>query len=66
MKTETQKGLGAKNPMGLLMIFFSSVGIGYALISQFFYNKPKIEILAVMVCLLVAGIASRLREKYSK
>lgn len=66
MKTETQKEAGIKNPMGLLMIFFSSLGIGYALINQFIYDKPKTEILAVMICLLVAGIASRLREKYSK
>lgn len=66
MKAELKEELRPKGQMGFLLLFFSSLGIGYSLVSQFVYNKPKSELLVVMICLLVAGIASRLREKHSK
>jgi len=62
MKAVTQK-INDKNPMGSILIFFSSLGIGYSLVSQFAYNKSKSEILVVMTCLLVVGIASKMRKQ---
>lgn len=63
MKAITKKEINSKNPMGSILIFFSSLGIGYSLTSQFVYHKPKSEILVVMICLLVAGIASKMRKQ---
>lgn len=63
MKAVTQKKINGKNPIGSILIFFSSLGIGYSLVSQFAYNKSKSEILTVMICLFVAGIASEMRKR---
>ena len=66
MKTETTKKFSERNYFKPIMIFISSVGLNYALVSQFVYDKPKSELLLMMSCLFVAGVFSVLRTKYSK
>ena len=46
-----------------VMIFVASLGISYALVSEFFFERPKRELLLVMIGTLVAGIASRKRQQ---
>ena len=66
MKTETTKKFSERNYFGPIMIFISSIGVSYALMSQYVYNKSKSELLLMMSCLFVAGVFSVLRAKYSK
>ena len=66
MKTETTKKFSERNYFGPIMIFISSIGVSYALMSQYDYNKSKSELLLMMSCLFVAGVFSVLRAKYSK
>lgn len=66
MKTETTKKYSERNYFGPIMIFISSIGVSYALVGQYVYNKPKSEMLLMMSCLFVAGVFSVLRTKCSK
>jgi hypothetical protein len=66
MKTETTKKFSERNYFGPIMIFISSIGVGYALVNQYVYDKPKSEMLLVMSCFFLAGVFSVLRTKYSK
>jgi hypothetical protein len=66
MKTETTKKFSEGNYVGPIMIFISSIGLSYALVSQYVYDKPKSEMLLIMSCLFLAGVFSVLRTKYSK
>ena len=66
MKTETTKKFSERNYFGPIMIFISLIGVSYALMSQYVYNKSKSELLLMMSCLFVAGVFSVLRAKYSK
>ena len=66
MITETTKKYSERNYFGPIMIFISSLGIGYALVSQYVYDKPKSEMLLMMSCFFLAGVFSVLRSKYSK
>lgn len=66
MKTESTKKLSERNYFGPCMIFISSIGLSYSLVSQYIYDKPKAELLLMMSCLFVAGVFSVLRTKYSK
>ncbi len=65
MKTTTKK-FSERNYFGPIMIFFSSIGLGYALVNQYVYDKPKSEMLLTMSCFFLAGVFSVLRSKYSK
>lgn len=60
MKTANTSKLTA---VSSIMIFLASFGISYSLVSEFFFEQPKREFLGIMVCLLVAGIASRMRKR---
>jgi hypothetical protein len=66
MKTATIKKFSERNYFGPIMIFISSIGLGYALVSQYVYDKPKSEMLLMMSCFFLAGVFSVLRTKYSK
>ncbi|MFE3867403.1 hypothetical protein ACFX5E_04850 [Flavobacterium sp. LS2P90] len=66
MKTETTKKFSERNYFGPIMIFISSIGVGYALVNQYVYEKPKSEMLLMMSCFFLAGVFSVLRTKYSK
>ncbi len=66
MKTTSTKQFNLRNYFGPTMIFVSCLGIGHNLTNEYFYDKANHTILIMMVCFLVAGIASVLKEKYSK
>jgi hypothetical protein len=66
MKTVITKKFSKRNDFGPVMIFISSIGFGYALVSQYVYDKPKSEMLLMMSCFFLAGVFSVLRSKYSK
>lgn len=66
MKTVITKKFSERNDFGPVMIFISSIGLGYALVSQYVYDKPKSEMLLLMSCFFLAGVFSVLRSKYSK
>ena len=66
MKTVITKKFSKRNDFGPVMILISSLGIGYALVSQYVYDKPKSEMLLMTSCLFLAGVFSVLRTKYSK
>ncbi|WP_413999867.1 hypothetical protein ACMDB5_04725 [Flavobacterium sp. W1B] len=63
---KTTKKFSERNYFGPIMILFSSIGLGYSLVNQFVYDKPKSEILLMMSCFFLAGVFSILRTKYSK
>jgi hypothetical protein len=49
-----------------VLLFLASFGISYALVSEIFFGNPKREFLGIMICLLVAGIASKMRKQAEK
>lgn len=51
-----------KNASSLLIVM-SIIGIVTFLVSEFVFDRPKRELLIIMGCLLVAGIASRKRQQ---
>ncbi|WP_313804735.1 hypothetical protein [Flavobacterium sp.] len=63
MKTSTNK---KSTPVNSLLIFLASFGIGFALINEFVFDRPKRALLAIMICLLVVGIASKKRQQAEK
>jgi hypothetical protein len=66
MKTETTKKFSERNDFGPVMIFISSIGLGYAIVNQYVYDKPNLDMLLMMSCFFLAGVFSVLRKKYSK
>lgn len=46
-----------------LLIFLASFGISFSLVNEFVFDKPKSELLVIMICLLVAGFASKKRNQ---
>ncbi len=46
-----------------VILFLASFGISYSLVSEFAFGRPKRELVAIMICLLVASFASKKREK---
>jgi hypothetical protein len=66
MKTATTKKFSEGNYVGPIMIFISSIGLGYALVNQYVYDKPNSEMLLMWSCLFFGGVFSVLRTKYSK
>ena len=66
MKTENKKKISERNDFGPVMIFISSIGLSYALVNQYVYEKPNSDMLLMMSCFFVAGVFSVLRTKYSK
>ena len=66
MKTETTKKFSERNDLGSVMIFISSIGLGYAIINQCVYEKPNSDMLLMMSCFFLAGVFSVLRTKYNK
>jgi hypothetical protein len=61
--TSTSK---SENIFNFVFIFLTSLGLGYTLVNQFLLNKPKTELLVVMICLFVISIASWQRRKMGK
>ncbi|MBF7093353.1 hypothetical protein IUY40_17605 [Flavobacterium sp. ALJ2] len=49
-----------------VFIFLTSLGLGYTLVNQFLLNKPKTELLTVIISLFVISIASWQRRKMGK
>ena len=66
MKTETEKKYSERNYFGPIMIFISSIGLSYALVRQYVYDKPNLDMLLMASCFFLAGVFSVLRTKYSK
>jgi hypothetical protein len=66
MKTVTVKKGSGRKYFGPIMIFISSIGLGYGLVNQYVYDKPKSEMLLMMSCFFLAGLFSVSRSKYSK
>ena len=66
MKTVIIKKFSKRNDFGPIMIFISSIGVGYALVRQYVYDKSNSEMLMMMSCFFLAGVFSVLRTKYSK
>ncbi len=59
MKTVNTSKISSVNSV---MLFLASFGISYSLVSEFAFERPKRELLAIMICLLVASFASKKRE----
>ena len=66
MKTETTKKFSERNDFGTVMIFISSIGLSYAIVNQYVYNKPILDMLLIMSCFFLAGVFSVLRTKFTK
>ena len=66
MKAETAKKYSERNYFGPIMIFISSIGLGCALLRQYVYDKPNLDMLLMASCFFLAGVFSVLRTKYSK
>ncbi|WP_170857212.1 hypothetical protein [Flavobacterium micromati] len=66
MKTATTKKFSERNYFGPISIFISAIGLGYAFVNQYVYDKPNSEMLLMWSCLFLAGVFSVLRTKYSK
>ena len=66
MKTVITKKFSKRNDFGPVMIFISSIGIGYAIVNQNVYDKQNLDMLLMMSCFFLAGVFSVLRTKYSK
>lgn len=66
MKTTSTKKISERNDFGPVMIFISSIGLGYALVKHYVYDVPKSDMLLMMSCFFLAGVFSVLRVKYSK
>jgi hypothetical protein len=66
MKSPSIIKFGERNYFGPIMIFFSSIALGYALINQYVYDQPKSEILTLLICMFFGGLFSTLRTKYTK
>lgn len=49
-----------------LVIFLVSVQVTYSLISHIVYGKPQPDYLVVVICLLIATLASSKKEGYNK
>ncbi|BFM42775.1 hypothetical protein CFS9_14160 [Flavobacterium sp. CFS9] len=56
----------AEKVFHFVFVFAASAGLGYALVNQFFLEKPNMALLLVMICLFVASMASWQRKKYTK
>ncbi|QOG03315.1 hypothetical protein [Flavobacterium sp. MDT1-60] len=50
----------------IVFIFFTSLGLGYTLVNHFILDKPRTEILVVMICLFAISIVSWQRKKNIK
>ena len=52
-----------QNNYDFVFIFLSSFGLGYALVNKFIFDKPKTELLLLMICLFIISVISWQREK---
>jgi hypothetical protein len=50
----------------ILMIFLGALGVGFEIVRNALSDKHHSTIIWPMLCILVAGIASKQRKKYSK
>lgn len=66
MKTKTTKKFSERNDFGPVMICISSIGLSYAIVNQYVYDKPNLYMLLIMSCFFLAGVFSVLRTKYTK
>ena len=66
MKTKTTKKFSERNDFGPVMICISSIGLSYAIVNQYVYDKPILDRLLIMSCFFMAGVFSVLRTKYTK
>jgi hypothetical protein len=66
MKTKTTNKFSERNDFGPVMIFISSIGLSYAIVNQYVYDKPILDMLLIMSCFFLAGVFSVLRTKYTK
>ncbi|MGX7668807.1 hypothetical protein [Flavobacterium pedocola] len=63
MKTTNPK---KTTPANSLLIFMTFMGIAFSLVSEFVFDRPRRALLAIMICLLVVGVASKKREQTEK
>lgn len=55
--------INKKTSINSLLIFLASLGISFSLVNEFVFDRPKRELLVIMICLLVAGFTSKKRQQ---
>ena len=49
-----------------ILLFLTSLQVTYSLVNHHLYGKPYPHLFTIIVCLIVATLASRQKEKYSR